>query len=111
MVVEQLKELKQKNASYTLELNDKLQILHNQVFFRKSMTFKLDKKMSQDDLNHQNEIFLKRKVERLEMKTTQYEQRIINKHIYIEKIKNHIEEVKEKLFPSNPEEVSHSKGF
>ncbi|AUF83789.1 spermidine/putrescine ABC transporter permease [Mesoplasma syrphidae] len=111
MVVEQLKELKQKNASYILELNDKLQIFHAVVYSRKSITAKFDKQIRHANSQEKENFLLEKRAAYLEMKTTKYEQRILNKEVYIQKVQAHIEQTKEKFFPSNPDTISHSKGF
>ncbi|WP_027062906.1 spermidine/putrescine ABC transporter permease/substrate-binding protein [Mesoplasma seiffertii] len=111
MVVEQLKELKQRNASYILELNEKLKLLEAAVFTRKSMTWKIDKQLKRANSADKAAFLTEKRANYLEMTTAKYEQLILNKQNYIEKVKAHIEEVREKLFPSNPDTVSHSKGF
>ncbi|WP_031543351.1 spermidine/putrescine ABC transporter permease/substrate-binding protein [Mesoplasma photuris] len=111
MVVEALKETRTKNLDMIDSLNDQYLSLQELVYPRVSITKSLDKKIQKAKtiLEKQN-LIIKRNNQIGKMNYV-YEIKIRNKSEYIIKVENKVNEVREKLFPSNPEETTHMKGF
>ncbi|WP_026389604.1 spermidine/putrescine ABC transporter permease/substrate-binding protein [[Acholeplasma] multilocale] len=111
MLTEKLKEVRDLHYNYVSELTLKSDELEKSLYTRRSITRRFDSKISKSNDILLTQELINEKNDFLKSEHAIYMKKIANKESTIAKVKNKVDIVREKLFPSNPDEVSHTKGF